>query len=375
MRNFLTAMSILIIGGFLSYAIGTMKPKPQKLPESEPPALQTSAIKAAPLSTAVQIKTHGTVEASQSIDIISEVNGRVLSVHKNFINGGQIKRRETIIRIDDTFYQTELANAEADVASADELLSTEKARATQAKKEWRDLGSEEANALFLRKPQLKSAETRLKTAKARLAHAKQQLERTRIRLPYEATLTETHIHEGQYVTLGSKLASAYRTNRRQVKLQLSKSQLATANISWPIDEAKDIKIIITEPYSPNIKTEAQVISSGGKIDAMNQLIDVIVGLPQDSAKYFLPGLYVEALISGKPQDQVLRLPEDAFHDKRYILIADQDNKIRFIDAKFLSRDGDYVLLKADIEPGTTILSSRIPLATPGMKVSPQFENN
>ena len=370
MKNLLTALSILVIGFTIAFLIATMKPKPEKLPQAEVEAIQVSAVMANPESKKIRVLSHGLVEASHAINLISEVSGRVIQVNPNFINGGSISKHEIIVRIDDTQYQAELAAVQADIALARETLSTEKARSIQSQKEWRDLGSEEANALFLRKPQLNSAQARLNAAESRLTLSKQKLSRTKLTLPYSANILETFIHQGQYLSPGNKIASLYHSEKRQVKLQLSQQQLKTANIQWPIqiDNPPQIELFDTRSKDNGIK--GTLISRGASIDSKSQLVDLIVELPPKYADYFLPGLYIEAYVSGEIQDRILTLPEDAFHDKRYLLIANDENQIEFIDAQFLSRHGNNIQLTAEIEAGTTIITSRLPLATPGMKVIP-----
>lgn len=374
MRNLITALSILIIGFFIAYLIGTMKPNPEKTPPTEAPAIHVSAVKAKPETLNISVLGHGFVEATQSIDIVSEVSGRVIKVDKNFVSGGAIDKKTILVRIDDTLYRSEYAGVKADIAAAEENLSTEKARATQAKKEWRDLGSEEANALFLRKPQLKSAQARLDSTKARLVLAKQKLNRTKLTLPFDANIIDTYIHEGQYLSPGNKIASVYHRDKRQVNIQLSQQQLQTANIQWPIrlNSAPNVKIF--DPKTPNLTIKGSLLSRGATVDSKNQLIDLLVKLDSENAEYFLPGLYVEASVSGEAQDHILTLPEDAFHDKRYLLVVDDNSTVQFIPATFLSRQQQLIQVRADIKAGTPIITSRLPLATPGLKVTPIFED-
>jgi len=370
MRNLLTALAILLVGSALSFMIGTMKPKPEKRPDSEQSAISVSYILASDQAQQVSVEVHGHVEASHSIELIAEVSGRILNVHKHFIAGGRIPKNQSIASIDNTQYIANLANAEAELANAEEALSTIEAQAVQARKEWRDLGSEQANNLFLRKPQLKSAKSSLKTAQARLNVAKQQLQRTKVQLPYSSNIIETFIHEGQYVSQGTKLASVYRSDKRQIKLQVSQQQLDKAGIGWPIDIHKHNTIRIRDPRSQGIEIDGKLISHSATVNRNNQLIDLIVDIDSQYADHFLPGLYVQASIAGEAQSNIQRIPEDAFHDKRFLLIINDQQKVTFIPASFVGRDGEQVLVKSAVKAGDKIISSRIALATPGMKVNP-----
>ena len=77
-------------------------------------------------------------------------------------------------------YEFAIARARAQEAASAQRVAEERGRNLQAQREWRDLGTTEANDLFLRKPQLRAAEASLAAAQADVAAAELALERTTV---------------------------------------------------------------------------------------------------------------------------------------------------------------------------------------------------
>ncbi|CAA0084692.1 Multidrug resistance protein MdtE [BD1-7 clade bacterium] len=372
MRNLLSAIGILIFGLMLAVVIGTSKPAPEKVVEQPPEALPVQAFIAEGTAQPVVVTTHGIVEAEHRIDLVSEVAGVVTRIDRDFIKGGTITKGKVLLEVEPTNYQAALAQTKTNLAQALEEEASERAQAEQAKREWRDLGSKAANDLFLRKPQLARAEAKTAAARATLRQAERNLAQTRLTLNFDAAMISTDAHVGQYLAPGSKVASLYAKDDLMLELPLTQAQLEVLNIEWPIsDSAVSPTINLSASIGGKVKSlNNEVRHSGSIIDDKNQLATLIIDISDKAA---LPGLYVNASITGAPRNDVIAINEGAFHDKRFVLIADADNRIQFRAARQLGRDGDKVLLAADIQPGDVIISDRIPLATPGMQVAPNIQ--
>lgn len=368
MRNLLTAFSIIGVGLLLAFLIATGKPEPEKKTEQAPEPIAVTAVKAKPFTDAVAVKSYGIIEAKTAITISSEVSGKITYVHPNFTAGGRIEKNTAILKIEDSQYQSDVAMAEANLAKAQELAASEKARAQQAQKEWRDLGSKAANDLFLRKPQLKNANTQVKAAETALKRAKTNLQNTHIRLPFTAFITETSANLGQFVMPGTSLAKAYDKSQLQVRLPLSQQQLSQLNLGWPISKEHLPNIILSLTMGQEtLEFKGEILQTSAQIDANSQTLHFIAGLPKN-AKGALPGQYVEAKIYGKAQENVYRLPKTAFHDKHFVLQV-KEQKLRFVEASLFNEDETHVYLKANLPKNSLIVTQRVPLATEGMAVT------
>ncbi len=372
MRNILTALGILVFGLSLAVIVGKSKPEPDKTTEIAPPPPKVRVMTANPGKHAVHVKSHGVIEAKHKIDMLAEVSGRIIVVSPNFAAGGKFDTKEPLLQISPINYETALANAQASVAEAEQNLASERARAAQAKKEWRDLGQEDANALSLRKPQVATAEAKLQAAKAWLTEAEHKLGQTKLHMYFPVSIIETHVNLGQLLIEGNKVATLYATDKLQVSLPLTQAQLKTLGISWPLKQNEQLPEIQlhAESAGDTFQWQAKARLGSANIDSKNQMVTIIADIEGENLASALPGLYVEATISGIARDNVINVPDNAFHDKRFILVADSDNKVSFRDAEFLSRNGDNLLLKADIKAGEHIIIDRLPLAAPGLLIEP-----
>src|SRR5690606_19307376 len=138
---------------------------------------------------------------------------------------------EALLQLDPRDYETALDQAEAALADARNTLAQEQGQARQAKREWRDLGNEQANNLFLRKPQLAAAEARVGAAEAGVRQAQLNLERTAIRLPFAGRIVDINVNLGQYVSANTVVASVYDSAVMEVRLPLSTHEMQLLNLN------------------------------------------------------------------------------------------------------------------------------------------------
>ena len=97
-----------------------------------------------------------------------------------------------ILRIDASDYDAALAQAKSNLEEARMALVSEEARAKQAERDWKSLGTGgEASDLTLRKPQLASARAKVEAAETAVKKAERDVERATVEAPYAARV-ETH---------------------------------------------------------------------------------------------------------------------------------------------------------------------------------------
>ena len=118
----------------------------------------------APTDQALTVELTATVGLEDTVNVASEVAGRVAWVSPNFANGGSLSADETFIRVDPAEFELQVEAAEMAVREADARLAAEKAR-----------GEEGARAFALAE-----AEARLMGAEADRKLAELQLARTNI---------------------------------------------------------------------------------------------------------------------------------------------------------------------------------------------------
>jgi len=225
-------LPVAIIGAavVISIAMNLLKPPPLKA-ESPDTALvvKTQLLQAADANLSVQ--SQGTVLPRTRTLLTSEVSGTVLQVSPQFVVGGTFKAGDLLLQIDPTDYKVALQRAKANLISMNAQLTFERARATQAEKEWAMTGrpAEEAPLLALRKPYLEEARANVLQAEAEVTQAQLKLERTAIRVPYTGMVSTKAVDIGQYVSVGTNLGETFAIDFAEVRLPLTKRDLSMMN--------------------------------------------------------------------------------------------------------------------------------------------------
>ncbi len=326
---------VVVIGGVVVVGLWLGKPRPEMGAPSllKPPTVEVMA--ADPRERILTVETQGTVRPLREIKLVSQVGGLVKSASPNFASGGFFAAGEQLLRIEDVDYQFAIARAEAQVAAASQGLAEERGRALQAKREWRELGSEQANALFLRKPQLASAQAALTAAQADLAAANMNLARTVISAPFNGRISEKFVDIGQFISPGTAVATVYDTDVAQVRLPLTDRQIALLDLPLGFDDSSPRAFAY-----PNVLLKAEfanrtwewrgrIVRTDASIDVASRVIYAVAEIdkpfapdPDSERPPLYPGLFVNATISGKRIQGVSVLPGSAVRGDSTVLIVD-----------------------------------------------------
>ncbi|GAA5315878.1 MAG: efflux RND transporter periplasmic adaptor subunit [Candidatus Pelagadaptatus aseana] len=372
-RSLRTPMLMLAIGLPLLFAIATLKPKPQPQPLAPAAPLAIQVSYAEPQEWRLQAQSQGTVEPKRDINLVAEVSGRIIEVSPKFVSGGNFKAGETLVKIDDRDYHFALIRAQARVADARQLLASEQGRARQAKREWRDLGNQQANDLFLRKPQLASAQANLQAALADQQLAELNLSRTNITLPFTGRVRQTLVNLGQYLTPGTPIASAYDSSIAEIRLSLTESQAALIELPRNHSPAAQLpQVILTGSVAgqPH-QWQGRLTRTEASIDTRTRLYYTIAEVddPYGASPPLMMGLFVDATIEGKPLQQVIRIPKPGLYQSAHVYAIDEHNRVQIKPVKVLSSNADFAWVQGELRQGEAIALEKQHYLKSGMQVA------
>jgi RND family efflux transporter MFP subunit len=356
---------ILVVGSLFAAGLYWFRPKPKTRPPTDAKPPIVSVISVQPQAQQIYVSTQGTVMPSREISLVAEVSGRVVSASEHFVNGGFFNEKDTMITLDSRDYEYRLAEAVAQVAGAERELALEKGQARQAKREWRDLGSEEANALSLRIPQVKAAEAQLLSAIAQRNQAQLNVERASIRAPFRGRVQTTNANVGQYVTAGTVIASIYDDALAEVRLPLTDKQLALIGLPLGVTLPENQKKAVTLSATLAGKTyqwPAKITRTEASVDATTRLYFAVAEIPEpfDTHRYQAPlitGLFVEAKVSGITFTDVVSIPESAILKNRFVYIVDNNNRLQQRDIHILANHKNAVWITGDIKKDEKLVIS------------------
>ena len=366
---------IFVAGSIALSVVVFAKPKPEMRPPSADTALvSVDVVKAAPQSLSLTVTAQGTVVPRREIDIVAQVSGQVVSVGPSFVDGGFFEEKDRLLQLDTRDYEVAVLSAEARLADARRRLAEEQGASRQAKREWRDLGNQNANDLFNRKPQLASAEAALTYAEADLAHAKLNLSRTQVIAPYAAgRIKQTSVDLGQYVTAGSRLATVYDSSVVEVRVPLTEQQASLIDLPFSNDSLSvKPQVVVTGSVAGRLqswqgvvaRTDAFVDPDTRMYFAIVEVENPFVGAP------LLPGLFVSVEIAGRALERVLVLPREAVFERNKIYALDAENVVNVHVVNVLRRTADAVWLTAEVPDNALIALEKQSLILPGATVAP-----
>lgn len=194
--------------------------------ESESEAVDTrptvKVTQLSPVAYPVEIEAFGELSPLESTNLSAQVSGEITSLNPQFLSGGIIKRGEVLFTIEKDAYEAALLQAQANLASAESALIQEKALARVAEREAASLPDAQVTDLYLRKPQILSAEAALKAAQAQLKIAKRDLDNCEVSAPYDALIVSRSVGSGDFVTAGSSAALLYNIEVGEVVFPLAR---------------------------------------------------------------------------------------------------------------------------------------------------------
>lgn len=315
----------------------------------------------------IPIQAQGTVRPLRETSLVSEVNGSIVETSPAFNVGGYLSKGDVLLRIDPRNYQTRLLQAQAALESANSSLAQEKGRAQVALGEWKKLpsGSQRSDAardLYLRKPQMEQAQAQSLAAMADLNTARDDLERTIIRAPYDALISAKTSELGQYVGIGSALATIFSVDYAEVRLAVPQSRLAYIDLpGLGAEQSTGTRVDLYTDVSGTVKHwSARIHRTEGSFDDRSRVLFTVARVEDPYAmtntekEPLRVGTFVNANIEGKKQADLVALPRYILRAGNLIWVVDENMQLRNRKLAILRTGGETMYVTSGLENGDLV---------------------
>lgn len=371
-------VAILVIGVVLWKWLGTPVEVP-KPAHQERQRIKTEKTVLNPVSYQVTLDTQGELKSQQATTLTPLVAGTVIKIHPAFEDGAFFKKGDILLELDPADLSTAVLAAESRLARAEAALIQEQARAKQARLNWQDIGyEEEPSQLVLRVPQLREAEANVSSAKADLDQATRNLERAKVKAPFDGRVQERMVGLGQAVGATTQLGEVFGTATAEIRLPLAPSQLPFVDL--PGDENdKPVEVLLTDALrDPSLPTEHQwkatIVRTEGTLDPDSRELFAIARVDDPfSLKSQLPELRIgqplRASVKGIVLDDVYVIPRSAMRGLNRIHLIDRDAlRIVKTDIQPVWSNSEVLIVRNELSPGDWLATSRLPYAPNGAPV-------
>jgi RND family efflux transporter MFP subunit len=351
--------------------------------EPDPPAVRV--LIARPEAVQLSIRSQGTIAPRTEADLVAEVDARVLRVSPSFEPGAFFRQGEVLAELDGRDFELALERARAILERA--AAEAEFSRANLARRE-RLAGQGVSSAALLdeTRREARVAEARRREAAVEVERAARDLDRTRIRAPFDGRVRAQSIDVGQFVSRGTTLGRIYAVEYAEVTLPITDEDLAQLDLPLGVAvEVEDAPVAILRARVAGVEREwtGRVVRTEGEIDPRTRMIQVVVRVPRPygmtsdvSRPPLAAGLFVEAEILGVRVADATRLPREAVTergDETFVWVADANDRLRQRRVEVVREDGDSAWVSEGL-----VLGERVSLSKPlglreGLAIRPVLE--
>lgn len=413
--RFLRVILVLAIGLGVAVVLVVSKEKPEKMDiVKTPPAVKT--IEVAPESKVMTVDAFGTVKPRKQINIAAEVPGRIDYIHPSFTEGGQIKKGDLLIRIDQRSYdldrqaaqvsvrkaKTDIESLEKDIENLKKDLALSQSNVDLSKKEFERITALNKNQfasrtildkaeqqylqskigfqnihnrMIMTQPMMDLKKAALSMARVNFEKADLAYKKARIVSPFDGWVMNKRMETGDYVNPGQSIGTIYEKNSLDV------------DVSIPLENMKWIEPVLKNGQ----KAVAQVTMAGlegttddyvwsarlarfkANIDEKTRTLPMTLeieplGKRQNGTYDLKPGSFVKCSIQGIKYDNIFVLPRHLLKAGDFIFLV-TDNHLEMRKVTVLRKIDEAVFILDGLSPGDKIIVSPLPGAVEGMPLT------
>ncbi|GMV99934.1 MAG: hemolysin D [Candidatus Hydrogenedentota bacterium] len=429
-RVFITiglSLFIIAFGVLAMLGLGAMRQDPAEAAPAER-ALRVEGIRAEPRDVQVILRQTGEAKAIDVVSVIPEVSGNIVEVHPNLDVGRVIPKGETMFLIDPRTYEANVSQAEAQVQTLTSTIERLKVQfdndkgrlevmqrtAELAKAEFdrrRDLLNKdnvgslsgvEAQEQILNTAleaqqrmqmavdtypmQIREAEGSLAAAKAQLEIAQLNLDRTRVKAPFNARIKDFRVVVGQFVSPGQPVLSIANDEVLEISVPLDSSEARQwlafnderpgDNLAW-FNQLKDVPCTVRWTADKENHQWTGKLDRVERIDSQTRTLTVAVRVEGEEAFSkngglpLVDGMFCEVSIPGRTLARVVELPDWAvsFENTVYCSV---NNRLKTTPVKVAWKQDEKAYVEEGLEPGTIVVTTRLvnPLENTLLEIAP-----
>ncbi|MEC7690346.1 MAG: efflux RND transporter periplasmic adaptor subunit [Pseudomonadota bacterium] len=319
---------------------------------------------------AVTLNSYGEITPLESTMLAAQVSGEVTSWNQDFVPGGLVRRGEILFSIEKDAYEAALLQAEANLSSAQAQLIQEQAQANVAEREAAGMSKSRVTDLYLRKPQLLSAQAAVKSAEAMLRIAKRDLDNCEVRAPYDALIISREIGTGDYVTPGTVAATLNNVETAEITFPVAGFDQSFLPVSVT---GLDATVTVDKRTIPaKLHRDLGIVDQSTRMSHLVARIDDPYGVRSGKALIKF-GSFANISFNGKTLENVFRIPQELVNNKRIWLVS-EDAKLQSEIVEIVREQDDFYFVRGNFD-GLQLVTSPPEYPLNGMAVKVIEQSN
>ena len=384
-KTAIISLLILLAAAVVTFVIFSTEPKAKRGGATKETAMLVNVVEAVRGNYRPTIVTTGTVVPAKDIVLSPRVSGEIIGRSDNFTPGGFIRKGEVLVTIDPSDYRNTLQLRKSELHQTRADLELEMGRQNVAMKDYQLLEEElagENKSLVLREPQLNAARSRVEAAQAAVNQAELDLQRTSVRVPFDAHIISRNVNLGSQVAPGQNLGRLVGMDMYWVEITVPLSKLPW--LSFPETEGErgaEVKIRNRTSWPEGHFRTGYLYKLIGALENQTRLARALVAVEDPLARQtsseqkqpLIIGAFMESRILGDEISDVIRLNRDYVRkDQTVWVMADEKLQIRDLDIVF--QDAEYAYINAGLEENEKVVTTNLTTVTEGAKLRTETEN-
>lgn len=380
--RYLLPAIIVIAGVMISVTLIKTKPKTRRRP-SEKQARLVETVLIQPKDVTVMIDGMGVVVPARQVNLTSQVFGKITELNPELIPGVILAKDDKLLQIEPDDYELIVTQRKGELANAQSNLEIEYGSQDIAKQESKLLGnalSDSDKRLVLRQPHLVIAKSNFEMAQARLDQAKLNLERTGIKLPFNAVINEKNIELGQMVSQSTPLIKLTGTDEFWINVSVQVDKLKWIMIPGKNgEEGSKVKVYNKSAWGENNFRTGKVVRLLPDLETSGRMAKLIVSIQdpllinsEDPVRnLLLLGSYVRVEIEGETIKSAYSIDRSLLRNGDNIWVANKEGdetKLNIQSVNVLYKGRDEVVISNRIGSSDNIVTSDISAPVAGMRL-------
>lgn len=302
----------------------------------------------------IELMAFGTVEASNSVEVVPQVSGQITEVH--FVEGAFVKKGDLLFSVDTRPYRAELAAARAELARSSALAR----QASSEAQRYADLaqqGVATGQQLTQAQADAASARAQVEQMRAQIDSASLNVKFTRITAPIDGKTGSLLVHAGNVI-------QANAAQPLVVIRSLSPVQVRFAVPQQHLSALRDGLASGVLPVRASPRAEG-VQPAQGQLTFLENSVDTATGTISLKATFanldlaLWPGASVEVVLTLGQDRNALVVPAEAVReaqDGTYVFVVGPDDKVRQQPVHVLRTTERLALLRDGVSPQERVVT-------------------
>lgn len=359
-RKFTIGFIILAIMGAISFYsmvyLTSLKKKPQP-PRviKNIPLVKTQKISYSDIP--ISIVNKGRLSSSHKVDLISEVQGKILPGEVMHKAGQSFKKDQLLYSVYDEEAKLALRAAKSRfLTSVANVLPDIKYDFEQNYSAWMTFFSAiDLETKLPELPKIKSEQEKIYIAGKNIFNDYYTILSSEIRLakhqiyaPFNGSFVHVYLQEGSIANPGTRIASIIRTDLLELEVPFEVGQVKWMKPGQPVELRIDKKTV----------AEGKISRVADFVDAGTQSVLVYVDVPNTVNQKLFEGMYIDARFYGFTLNHVMKVPRSAVSNFDEIYLV-ENNKLKKTRIEVVKVDQNYLYFSGPAE--NSIMAIELPL--------------